>query len=697
MAIPRVVVLSKRPKGRFRDRTLSITSMMSGAVYLPVIGLWISGVLLTSQVLADPLSQPKIAPSRDVVTSHSTVVEQVQQFEQDGVRIEFSLRPVETNKGHQEAQVGETALAQFSLRDARTGQPLLLGRPKAWMNARLSETVAGERTCTDKIRSMASGQFGSRPDVDLNSYAIVTLNHDKTITFINPHVAFSPTKLEHIISLPGIGTDWLLTKDGRFLYVTLSDEGAIAVIDTTTYRLITTIATGAGSRPTRLVLQPDGRAIWVGLDGTAQLVALDPETHSVTKTIVVGEGPHALAFSDDSAYLAVANGMSNTVSLIDLRTVSVRATIAVGRTPVALSYGNAAKRFYVGSLNDSVMTVIDPAAHSQVSTISTQPGVVALRFEPTGRFAVVVNQLENKISIVDTATNGIIGSTAVVKDPDQVTFTERYAYVRGIESEKFSLIDLADLRKGKPAPVDIQAGQHAPSSVPAQLGIADMIVPAPEGNAVLVANAPDQTLYFYQEGMMAPMGTFSNYKRIPRGILVLDRSLKEVAPGVYRAPVTFTKAGRYDVPLLIDRPRMMHCFQAVVGESTTGVSTAAAPKPPLVRTDFGTEPILTKIPTALTFTLIDAQTKQPISGLRDVQVLVFEPPGSWQQRHHAREVEPGRYTVMQSFPHAGEYRVMVQTVSGHLRYAQGTAVVQQVVSATPYSEKQMQREEGLRH
>lgn len=666
-----------------------------GIEIMRLSGIWVTGFLLASQALADPLPQPKVAPSRDAITSQATALDQIQQFEQDGVRIEFSVRAVEQAQDRQDLQVGQTVLAQFSLRDIRTGQPLSLGRPKAWMNARLSEAVAGERTCADKIRNLASGQLGSRPDVDLNGYAIATLNHDKTITFINPHVTFTPTKLEHIISLPGLGTDWLLTKDGRILYVTLADEAAIAVIDTTTYRLIRTIFTGAASRPTRLALQPDGRSVWVGLDGTAQLLALDPETHAITKPIAVGEGLHALAFSDDGAHLAVTNGVSNTVSVIDLRTVSITATVPVGKTPVALAYGSAAKRFYVGPLNGNTIDVIDPATLRSVAAVPTQPGVVALRFEPTGRFAVAVNQLESLISVIDTATNTALGSTTVVKDPDQVTFTQRYAYVRGIESEKFSLIDLADLRKGKPASVEIQAGQRPPSAVPDQLGIADMIVPAPEGNAVMVANAPDQTLYFYQEGMMAPMGTFSNYNRMPRGILVLDRSLKEVAPGVYRAPVTFAKAGRYDVPLLIDRPRAMHCFQATVRESSTEVPTAA-PRPPLVRTHFGTDPVPAKVPTALTFTLIDANTQQPISGLRDVQVLAFEPPGVWQQRRHAQEIEPGRYAIMQAFPHAGEYRVMVQALSRHLRYADGVPVVQQVLPATSHSTKQMQGAEGRR-
>lgn len=660
-------------------------------MYVQIILVCTSAFLLADQVWADASPKPKVASPRNAVVPQEVVLGQPQQFEQDGIRIEFSLRVLEASHGRQEAQVGQTALAEFSLRDSRTGQPLSLGRPKAWMNARLSAAGAAERSCTDKIRSLASGQLGSRPDVDLNSYAIATLNHDKTITFINPQVAFAPSKLEHIVTLSGVGTDWLLTKDGQILYVTLSDEGAIAVIDVVTHRLIKTISTGTNARPTRLALQPDGHALWVGLDGTAQVVAIDTQTQTVTKTLSVGVGTHALAFSSDSSYLAVTNSESNTVSLIDLRTATVAATLSVSRTPVTLAYGIVAKQFYVGSLNGNSIGVIDPVTARIVATVQTQSGVVALRFEPTGRFAVTVDQLQSTISVIDTATNAVIGSTAVVKDPDQVTFTERYAYIRGIESEKFSLIDLADLRRGKPAPVEIQAGQHAPSTAPDQLGIADMIVPAPEGNTVMVANAPDQTLYFYQEGMMAPMGTLSNYKRMPRGIIILDRSLKEVSPGVYRAPVTFTKAGKYDVPLLIDRPRTMHCFQISVQESSDGVGTVAGTRPPIIRADFGNEPVPAHVPIALTFTLVNPTTQQPISGLHDVQVLAFEPPGTWQQRHHAREVEPGRYRVIQSFPHVGEYRVMVQALSRHLRYADRTPIVQQVVSATSGSNQQARR------
>lgn len=63
-------------------------------------------------------------------------------------------------------------------------------------------------------------------------------------------------------------------------------------------------------------------------------------------------------------------------------------------------------------------------------------------------------------------------TTKVVKDPDQIVFTQRYAYVRGIESEKVTLLDLREARKGKLAPLDVQAGRQAPSAAPQELGVA---------------------------------------------------------------------------------------------------------------------------------------------------------------------------------------------------------------------------------
>ena len=47
---------------------------------------------------------------------------------------------------------------------------------------------------------------------------------------------------------------------------------------------------------------------------------------------------------------------------------------------------------------------------------------------------------------------------------------------------------------------------------------------------MLVANPADKMIYFYAEGMAAPMGSFQNYRRDPKALLVLENGLRESEP-----------------------------------------------------------------------------------------------------------------------------------------------------------------------
>ena len=607
---------------------------------------------------------------------------ETQRFEKEGISMEFSLSLADSETDQPRLVSGHDAIARFRIADASTGAPITGVRPRAWFSARRSEMVANETQCVDKVRAVAGGGLTARADVDLNSYLLLTMNHDKTVSFINPQVAFSKTKLESIVELPTIGADWVLSADKNFLYVTLPDESAVAIIDTVARKLLKTLSTGQNSKPTRVALQPNGRYVWVGLDGASQVAAIDTATNQLQETVGAGVGLHNLAMTADSRYLYVTNSDEDSVSVIDTRRLAKMADIKVGKTPVAIAFGDASRMVYVASLNGETIDAIHPERQKIVATLPTKPGIVDLRFEPQGRYAIAVNQIDSTVSVLDSANNSITITTAVVKDPHQVTFTQAYAYIRGIGSEKFSLIDLKELRQGRLRPLDIQAGLLPPSAEPKEIGVAAMIAPSPEGNSVMIGNAADRVTYFYQEGMMAPMGTFSNYKRMARGVMILDRSLAETAPGVYSAPIKLPRGGRFDVPLLIDQPRVVHCFQVTVQESPEQMSVASRNRPPLVRALFGKESISAHTPTALQFTLLDAATQQPVAGVKDVQVLLFEPPGTWQQRHWAKEVEAGRYAVTQSFPHAGEYRVMIQSPSQHLRFVDATSMVLTVVPSS---------------
>lgn len=597
-----------------------------------------------------------------------TGVNMPQKFTKEGIAIEFSIKPVETDKSKdQRLLAGVDALVTFRVTDVHTGQPVSGLRPNAWISSRAYNHAPNEAECRDKISTFVGGFLAARPDTNLNAYYVLTLNHDNTITFINPQVSFSTTKLESIVTLPSRGADWVMSKAKDMLYVTLPQSSQVVAINTLTRKIVATITLGEKAKPVRIALQPDGRYVWVGLDDSPNVAAIDPVTNRLAAIVPAGQGLHNLAFTEDSRFVYVTNSAADTVTAIDTGSLKKVADISVSKTPVAIAYSRASHLVYVAGINGGTISVIDPNKQQVTASIPLKRGVVALRFDPEGRYGFAVNQIESLVSVIDAATNVVIAASAVVKGADQVTFTGRYAYIRGTESEKFSLIELSEARKGKLVTTLIQAGQKPPDAAPDDIGVADMIVPTPEGNSVMIANAPDGVVYYYTEGLMASSGTINNYKRRAHALMILDQSLSEAAPGTYTATVRLRRGGHFDVPMLIDQPRITNCFQLAVADSPDAEKQKTR-TPIAAEALFKDQRFKPGEPVRLRLKIVDSITKEPVVGLHDVHVLVFEPPGIWQQRQFAREVDKGIYEVKQVFPETALYRVMIQVESKGVRY-----------------------------
>jgi YVTN family beta-propeller protein len=602
---------------------------------------------------------PKTSIPNEVVGNavHQTITK-------DGIVIDFSLSSTKSKAG---LIAGENAIATLHITESLRRVPVAGLRPRVWLGAHHSERPANENTCRDKIRSLIGGGLAARADIDLNSYLLLTLNHDKTVSFINPQVAFTATKMESIVVLPGLGADWVQSPDKHFVYISMPDQSAVAVIDTATHKLLTVISTDTNTKPMRLVIQPDGRYLWVGLDDSPAVAAIDIATNQLTATVAVGNGLHNLELTGDSRFVYVSNSLDDSVTAIDTHTLTKVADIKVGKTPIAMAYGEASRMIYVAALNGENISAIDPQTHKVAANIKAQKGILSLRFEPKGRFVFAVNQIESTVSVLDSATNKLVAATKVVKEPDQIIFTDNYAYIRGIGSEKFSLIELDGASKGSLQPIEIQAGRLAPEKKADQIGIAPMMVATPDGNSVMIANAPDRVTYFYQEGMMAPMGTLSNYQRIPRGVMILDQSLTESAPGVYASTVRLPHAGHFDVPVLLDQPRVMHCFQVSIAEDPNLQKAEHKESIEIDRVQ-DAAPIIARKPYNLRFRITDSLNHRTVTGLRRVGVLAFRAPGTWQRRNTLKEAGDGIYEWQTTFPEPGPYKILFNVPSRKIRW-----------------------------
>jgi len=588
-----------------------------------------------------------------------------QTYTQEGVSVEFSIEPVASGRVKTTDLLADSeATIRFKVVDVNGGKGLSNLRPAAWIDPREAVRSTDARECRQKIQSFLQHSFNKRASIDLNTYFVLALNHEPNISVIDPLSGFGGSKLYTLVPLASPGADWELSADKKRLYVSMPLSGQVAVIDTITWKVIANL--DAGAKPTRIVLQHDGRYLWVGNDAAQELgggiSVIDTVTLKIVAQLKTGTGHHEIAVAEDDSFAFITNKQDGTLSVIDVRKLAKVKEIKIGSLPVALSFSPLSKAIYVANEGDGTIVAVDSLRHEILARMKARPGLRAIRILPDGRFGFVVNPATNAVYIFDVSSNRLLHTVPVGPAPDQITFTKQFAYVRSAASAFVTMIKIGDFEKAdeQVAVTHFPAGEKAPQESPA-ISLADIMVPAPEEGAVLVANPADKMIYYYTEGMAAPMGSFQNYRRDAKALLVLDNSLTEAASGVYTTTVRLGGPGHYDVAFLLDSPRLVNCFDITVVENPAVPRQAAVAIKiqPLLKDTVG------RIGESynLRFKVIDSTTNEPKSDLKDMGVLVFLAPGVWQQREWAKAVGDGIYEMSFVPPQEGVYYVYFQCPS----------------------------------
>jgi YVTN family beta-propeller protein len=583
--------------------------------------------------------------------------QQSQKIVKEGVEIEFTVESA-TSKA---LMAGQDAVFRFKIRDTATKTPVSGVKPAAWVAQRERLGPPGPDQCRARVQSYLQGSLRSRPDVDLNAFYLLSLNEQANISVIDPLLGFGGSKLLAMVLLKSPGEDWVLTSDRSKLFVSMPLVNHVAMVDTTTWKVITDVPTGV--RPTRLALQPDEKYLWVG-DETGVTV-IDTATAKVAKHIATGAGHHDIVFATDNKFAFVTNRDAGTLSILDVRELKKLKDVPTGKPASSLTFSPLSKALYVTNEVDGSISVVDSGTHELLANIAIKPGIKAVRFAPGGRWGFAPNPVTSIVYIFDASTNRLVHEQPVGEAPDQVAFTSTMAYVRSLRTEQVSAIRLSTVG-GKIDMVKFPGGQRAPGTSSLFASSADAFVPAPEAGSMLLANPADQMIYYYSEGMAAPMGNFQTYRRVPRAVKVVDRSLREESLGVYSTTARLPKEGVYSVSLLLDSPRVVHCFEAVA-QSNPAIKPD---KQTSLRIEYldKQKALLTGAAHKIRFRLTDRETKRPNSVLKDVGVLVFLSPGMWQERHIARSVGDGLYEITVNVPEEGVYFVFVESPSQRIQY-----------------------------
>jgi len=589
-----------------------------------------------------------------------------------GVKVDFrgvaSLRDVVLKQGplavslndvtSSEMVEGQQAVLQFRITDA-AGAPMSGLKMAAWMDP-ITGQPADAATCHKKIQSFLQMQLSGRPEVDLNTYYVLSLTTEPAILVIDPRIGFSSSKLYAVIDLAAPGADWAQSGNRERVFVSLPSTNQIAAIDSVTFRLIGNI--NVSGHPGRVAVQPDGKYVWVAVDSLegadgGGVVVLETSTLKIAARIATGKGRHELAF-DDNQHVYVTNVEDGTVSVISGASLTKIKDIAIGKEPAAIAYSGRSKSIYVAGKTEGRVSVISTESHAVIGTIADRPGLGALILTPDGRWGFVANTKEDEVILFDVSSNKVVQKYKAGRSPDQLALTTSYLYVRSRKSEQVKLIPLGEVGISANT-AEFPAGQSAPGAL-AELP-APPIVASLDGDSAFIANPADRRIYYYQEGMAAPMFSLEGYGKTPTAVMVVDHSIHETEHGIYSVALRLPKPGIYDVPLFVESPAISHCFQFTVLENpllkkrpSSAVNLQALNNYLQVKTGEASR---------VRFRLTDADTNQPKDELTDVQVTVLLAEGLRQLRFVAVPVADGIYQFEFTPAREGVYYGMVQIPS----------------------------------
>lgn len=573
---------------------------------------------------------------------------------------------------------GSTGLGRLllELSDGASGSPLRYqsGQLAVWLQRQRATLSEGELSCRDRVRSLVSTGIGRRADIDLNTYRLLTLNADRTLAFINPFVGLNNAKLESIVMLPGEPRAWAHVPERGELWVLLGGApGRVVAINTQRRQVARSLAlpgdaedAGAGLT----VDQASGR-LWVALPASGRIATLDAQARDAAWRSVPAPGVRTIqALATPEGTLVLSAHADGRLTRWDAAPAAAPAQVlrswSLPQPAQGVAYSVLARRLIAH--DSQALVAIDPEG-SELRRLALGHLVWDVALADEGRYALAVGG--GRLTLIDLASGTVRAQSATVSGARQLVLTGRFAYAIAGDEASANLWSLADLRAGKVQPAQVLLGSASATA----LGDASLrrTVVSPGGDGVLVANAADRLIYQYTEGMMAPIGSYSNYRRAPLALGLLDLAPREVAPGRYEVTVRYDSGGPHHLIVSGAGPRFVGCDRVVLAPTAGQAEREARPE---LRARLIEDAPASGARRRIVVALREQPPQgaaQPLTRVPDLTLLLFDKRSGWQRRTHLREQDAasGRYVAELAVPEGLHYELFVGSVSRNLSYLQG--------------------------
>ena len=226
--------------------------------------------------------------------------------------------------------------------------------------------------------------------------------------------------------------------DGSTIYVALSgsppegpgvdesklpppDKSAdgIAVFDVNSNKVSRVLQ--GGSDPENFDVSADGKTLYVSNEDASGISFIDIAAGKVTKTIPTGEEPEGVKVTPDGKRVFSTSEGDGTISVINADAARLEKTFKVGHRPRNIVFTPDGKRGYVNAENDAAVILFDAVKNEKLQPISLgKPGQVkpmGLALSKDAAKLYVTTGRGGQVVVVDTATNKPVSSLEVGKRP----------------------------------------------------------------------------------------------------------------------------------------------------------------------------------------------------------------------------------------------------------------------------------------
>ncbi len=186
------------------------------------------------------------------------------------------------------------------------------------------------------------------------------------------------------------------------VYVALSGEDEIEVLDVQSSARIARIRLGVGDVPRDVALTPDRRLLLSANSGSRTVSLIDPDAMVELGRLPAGEEPTWVLPDRRAARAYVFNAQSNAITVLDLANRSVIASLATDERPVLRGQlDRAGTRLYVPQPRSGYLIVFSLPDLSVQKRVYVGLGISALKVDPVSDLIYVGHRGEGRLAVYD--------------------------------------------------------------------------------------------------------------------------------------------------------------------------------------------------------------------------------------------------------------------------------------------------------